>query len=118
MSYIYWNSSIGPVSILVVFFYFETSKATTHEDPTYIVDGIVHYCVANMPGGVARTSTFALNNATLPFVIALAEKGYKKALLEDQHLLAGLNVAGGKITYEAVARDQNLDFTPAHEAIA
>ncbi len=96
---------------------FETSKATTHEDPTYIVDGVVHYCVANMPGGVARTSTFALNNATLPNAIALAEKGYKKALLDDPHLLAGLNVYKGKITYGAVAQDQNLDYTPAADAL-
>jgi len=97
---------------------FETSKATTHAEPTYVVDGIVHYCVANMPGAVARTSTFALNNATLPFAIALADKGYKKALLDDPHLLAGLNVCKGKITYEAVARDQNLDYTPARDALA
>ncbi|MEE8296141.1 MAG: alanine dehydrogenase [Sphingomonadales bacterium] len=96
---------------------FETSKATTHEDPTYIVDGVVHYCVANMPGGVARTSTFALNNATLPFAIALADKGYKKAFGDDPHLLAGLNVYKGKVTYEAVARDQNLDYTPAKKAL-
>ena len=96
---------------------FETSKATTHEDPTYVVDGIVHYCVANMPGGVARTSTFALNNATLGFAIALADKGYKKALKDDKHLLAGLNVCKGKITYEAVARDQDLDYTPAIDAL-
>lgn len=97
---------------------FETSKATTHEDPTYIVDDVVHYCVANMPGGVARTSTFALNNATLPNAIALADKGYKKAFSDDPHLLEGLNVYKGQITYEAVARDQNLDYTPAAKALA
>ena len=97
---------------------FETSKATTHADPTYVVDGIVHYCVANMPGAVARTSTFALNNATLPFATQLADKGYKQALLGDPHLLQGLNVYQGKITYEAVARAQNLDYTPAKQALA
>ena len=91
----------------------ETSKATTHDDPTYVVDDIVHYCVANMPGAVARTSTFALNNATLPFAVALADKGHKQALLDDQHLLAGLNVHEGKITYEAVANDLGHDY---HEA--
>src|SRR5690606_36273318 len=82
---------------------FETSKATTHQNPTYEVDGIIHYCVANMPGGVARTSTFALTNATLPFALQLADKG-TQALLDDPHLLDGLNVHAGKITYEAVSR--------------
>jgi alanine dehydrogenase len=82
---------------------FETSKATTHADPTYIVDDVVHYCVANMPGGVARTSTFALSNATLPFTLALANKGYRQALLDDAHLLKGLNVHAGNVTYKAVA---------------
>ncbi len=96
---------------------FETAKATTHENPTYIVDDVVHYCVANMPGGVARTSTMALNNATLPFALQLANKGWKQALADDSHLLEGLNVCEGKITYEAVARDQNLDYVPAAEAI-
>ena len=96
---------------------FETSKATTHAEPIFKVDDIVHYCVANMPGAVARTSTFALNNATLPFAIALADKGYKKAFGDDSHLLAGLNVYQGKVTYEAVARDQNLDYTPAVKAL-
>ncbi|WP_308909712.1 alanine dehydrogenase [Pseudokordiimonas caeni] len=96
---------------------FATSKATTHENPTYIVDEVVHYCVANMPGGVARTSTLALNNATLPFALALADKGWKKALADDEHLLNGLNIANGKVTYEAVAHDQNLAYTPAREAI-
>jgi len=84
---------------------FETSYPTTFTHPTYIEHGIVHYCVTNMPGGVARTSTFALNNATLPFVLALASKGYQKALLEDPHLMQGLNVYKGHITYEAIARD-------------
>ncbi|HYH37162.1 MAG TPA: alanine dehydrogenase [Azospirillum sp.] len=82
---------------------FETSHATTHSDPTYVVDGVVHYCVANMPGAVARTSTEALNHATLPFALALANKGWKRALAEDPYLLAGLNVHAGKITHPAVA---------------
>jgi alanine dehydrogenase len=82
---------------------FETSKPTTHAAPTYVVDGVVHYCVANMPGAVARTSTFALNNATLPFTIALADKGWKQALADDVHLRNGLNVCLGEVTYEAVA---------------
>ena len=89
---------------------FETSKATTHAEPTYIVDEVVHYCVANMPGGVARTSTFALNNATLGFAITLANKGYKQALLDDGHLRAGLNVYKGKITYKAVADDLGYEY--------
>jgi len=81
----------------------ETSKPTTHGDPTYIVDDVVHYCVANMPGGVPRTSTLALNNATLPFLVKLANKGYQKALGEDKNFLAGLNVCQGLVTYKAVA---------------
>jgi alanine dehydrogenase len=81
----------------------ETARATTHADPTYVVDGVVHYCVANMPGGVPRTSTYALNNATLPFVLALADMGWKQALREDPHLLAGLNVCAGKVTCAEVA---------------
>lgn len=91
---------------------FETSHATTHADPTYTVSGVVHYCVANMPGAVARTSTFALNNATLPFVIALADKGYKKALADDQHLMNGLNVEHGRITCRAVADALGLTYSP------
>ena len=82
---------------------FETSHATTHADPVYVVDGVTHYCVANMPGGVPRTSTFALNNATLPFVLALADKGWKQALADDPHLRNGLNVAFGKVTCQPVA---------------
>jgi alanine dehydrogenase len=82
---------------------FETSRPTTHADPVYVVDGVTHYCVANMPGGVPRTSTFALNNATLPFVLALASKGWKKALADDPHLRDGLNVAAGRITCKPVA---------------
>ncbi|MBI4290626.1 MAG: alanine dehydrogenase [Betaproteobacteria bacterium] len=83
---------------------FETSHPTTHSKPTYIVDGIVHYCVANMPGAVPRTSTHALNNATLPFVLALAEKGWERACKDDRHLAAGLNVQAGRITHPAVAK--------------
>jgi len=82
---------------------FETSRPTTHQEPTYVVDGIVHYCVANMPGGVARTSTMALTNATLPFALELANKGWARALLENPHLMNGLNVCAGKVTYAAVA---------------
>jgi alanine dehydrogenase len=96
---------------------FETSKPTTHAEPTYIVDDIVHYCVANMPGAVPRTSTFALNNATLPFTLALADKGAKLAMLENPHLLEGLNVHRGKVTYEDVARDLGYDYVPAREAL-
>ena len=80
--------------------------------PTYVVDGVVHYCVANMPGAVANTSTFALNNVTLPYVCAIADKGYRRACLDDRHLMAGLNVHRGQITHEAVARDLGLPYTP------
>jgi alanine dehydrogenase len=83
---------------------FETSRPTTHAEPTYEVDGVVHYCVTNMPGAVARTSAFALNNATLPFVKALADKGYEQALKDDEHLARGLNVHNGAITHDAVAK--------------
>lgn len=89
---------------------FETSHATTHEDPVYEVDGVIHYCVANMPGAVARTSTFALNNATLPFVMKLANLGAEKAMAADPHLSSGLNVYRGKITYAAVAEALGLPF--------
>ena len=81
----------------------ETSKPTTHGDPTYIVDDVVHYCVANMPGGVPRTSTLALNKVTLPYLVRLANKGYRKALIEDKNFLAGLNIHRGQVTYKAVA---------------
>lgn len=97
---------------------FETSRVTTHDVPTFVEENIVHYCVANMPGAVPRTSAFALNNATLPFALALADKGYKKALLDDAHLLNGLNVHKGQITYEAVAKDLGYKYVPAKEAIA
>ncbi len=89
---------------------FETSHPTTHEDPVFVVDGVIHYCVANMPGAVARTSAFALNNATLPFTLALANKGVRAALAEDPHLANGLNVCAGAIAHEAVARDLGLPF--------
>ncbi|MPZ11052.1 MAG: alanine dehydrogenase [Kiloniellaceae bacterium] len=96
---------------------FETSRGTTHADPTYVEEDCVHYCVTNMPGAVARTSTFALNNATLPFTLALADKGFRRALAEDPHLKNGLNVAGGKVTYKAVAEAHGLDYAPAEEVI-
>lgn len=88
---------------------FETSRATTHQDPIYDVDGIMHYCVANMPGAVARTSTIALGNATLPFLLALADKGWRKACEDDPHLLAGLNVHAGELTYYAVGKALGID---------
>ena len=97
---------------------FETSKPTTHLEPTYMAEGVVHYCVANMPGAVPKTSTFALNNATLPFVLSLVTKGVKGALLSDGHLLNGLNVHQGMITYEAVARDLGYDYIAATDALA
>jgi alanine dehydrogenase len=92
---------------------FETSKPTTHDEPTFVVDGVIHYCVANMPGAVARTSTLALNNATLPHALALANHGWQAAMRADTHLLAGLNVCQGKVTYEAVAGALGLAYTPA-----
>lgn len=91
---------------------FETSRATTHQDPTYIVDDVVHYCVANMPGAVARTSTLALNNATLPYIVALAEFGWQEAVRRDPHLANGLNVHDGKITNEEVAVALGREYTP------
>ncbi len=101
---------------------FATSKATTHQEPVYIVDDVVHYCVANMPGGVARTSTIALNNATLPFGLAIANKGAKQAMMEDVHLLNGLNVHRGMVTYKAVVdalgEELRLTYTPALDALA
>jgi alanine dehydrogenase len=92
---------------------FETSHATTHADPVYEVDGIIHYCVANMPGAVARTSAFALNNATLPFALKIANLGVENALEEDPHLAAGLNVSNGKIRHKAVAEALDLEYDPA-----
>jgi alanine dehydrogenase len=97
---------------------FETSHATTHAEPTYVVDGVVHYCVANMPGGVPRTSTLALNNATLPFAIAIADKGYRGALLDDPHLRNGLNVYRHKITFRGVAEAHGAEYVDAALALA
>jgi alanine dehydrogenase len=91
---------------------FETSRPTTHSAPSYIEDGVVHYCVTNMPGAVARTSTFALTNATMPFVQALVHKGWRQALHDDPHLADGLNVLGGKITHQAVAEALGLAYEP------
>ncbi len=90
----------------------ETAKATTHADPTYVVDGVVHYCVANMPGAVARTSTAALTNATLPYAVEIANKGWKKAMQENKEIKLGANVIDGQITYKAVAEAFDLDYTP------
>ena len=96
---------------------FETSKATTHAEPIYDVDGIVQYCVANMPGAVARTSTIALGNATMPFMLALAGKGWKQACKDDEHLLNGLNVHAGKLTYAAVGEALGIDYISAEDAL-
>ncbi|MBK1666880.1 alanine dehydrogenase [Rhodovibrio sodomensis] len=96
---------------------FETSRPTTHDAPTYVVDDVVHYCVTNMPGAVARTSTFALTNATMRFVLALADKGVKRALGEDPHLMNGLNVHKGQVTYKAVADNLGYDFVPPQQAL-
>ncbi|TAK73244.1 MAG: alanine dehydrogenase [Gammaproteobacteria bacterium] len=96
---------------------FETSKPTTHENPTFIVDGVVHYCVTNMPGAVPRTSTFALNNATLPFGLLLANLGYREAMRQNPHLMNGLNVCEGKITHQAVAEALHQPYTPAEQMI-
>ena len=97
---------------------FATSHATTHADPTYVVDNVVHYCVANMPGAVPRTSTYALNNVTLPYALALANKGYKQALLDDEHLRNGLNVMHGHVTYKEVADELAYEYKPALELLA
>jgi alanine dehydrogenase len=96
---------------------FETSRPTTHTDPTFIVDNVVHYCVANMPGAVARTSTFALTNATIGHALAIADKGWRRALSNDPHLRAGLNVCEGQVTYKAVARDLGLTYVPAESLL-
>jgi alanine dehydrogenase len=95
----------------------ETSRPTTHDDPTFVVDGVIHYCVTNMPGGVPKTSAQALNNATLPFVLAIADKGWQRALASDPHLLNGLNVWNGKVTCEPVALATRQPYTPAAEAV-
>ena len=97
---------------------FETSRPTSHGDPTYAVEGVIHYCVANMPGAVPRTSTIALNNATLPFVLALAEKGPTRALTSDPNLMSGLNVHRGRVTHRAVAEALRFPFTPPDAALA
>ena len=97
---------------------FETSRPTTHQEPTYIVDGVVHYCVANMPGGVARTSTIALTNATLPYALQLADQGAAAALREDEHLRNGLNVHAGKVTHAAVAQALGYEHVDALVALA
>jgi alanine dehydrogenase len=97
---------------------FKTSRPTTHAEPTYIVDDIVHYCVANMPGAVARTSTFALNNATLPYTLALADKGYRQALSDDPHLRHGLNIHQGKITCAPVGNALGLPWIAPEISLA
>jgi len=96
---------------------FETSRATTHQDPIYDVDGIMHYCVANMPGAVARTSTIALGNATMPFMLALADKGWRKACADDPHLLEGLNVHAGQLTYKAVGEALGIDVVSPQQVL-
>jgi alanine dehydrogenase len=96
----------------------ETSRPTSHADPTYVEEGVIHYCVTNMPGAVARTSTFALNNATLPFAVALADKGYRKALSDDPHLANGLNIIHGRVACEPVARSLEMPHTPLRQALA
>lgn len=96
---------------------FETSHPTTHQDPIYEVDGIVHYCVANIPGAVARSSTFGLTNATLPYVLQLADKGWRKACKDNKELLEGLNVVGGKVVYKGVAEAWNLPYTPVEDVL-
>jgi alanine dehydrogenase len=97
---------------------FETSRPTTHAKPTYVEEGVIHYCVTNMPGAVARTSTFALNNATLPFVIALADKGWRRALKDNPHLSHGLNIDAGRVTHAAVAQDLGYDYVPAEKVLS
>jgi alanine dehydrogenase len=96
---------------------FETSRPTTHDEPTFVVDGIVHYCVANMPGAVARTSTYALNNVTLPHALQIADLGWREALRRDPHLAAGLNVHEGRVTYEAVARELGYEAQPLADVL-
>jgi alanine dehydrogenase len=96
----------------------ETSRPTSHSDPTYVVDGVVHYCVPNMPGAVPRTSTFALNNATLPFVLAIASRGWRDALSADPHLRAGLEIVNGRVVSAPVAEAHGLPRAPAEAALA
>jgi alanine dehydrogenase len=97
---------------------FETSRPTTHDDPTYVVDDVVHYCVANMPGAVSRTSTYALNNVTLPHALRIADLGWREAMRADPHLAQGLNVHAGRVTYSAVAEELGYDVLPLEEALA
>jgi alanine dehydrogenase len=97
---------------------FETSRPTTHDRPTFVLDGIVHYCVSNMPGAVARTSTYALNNATLPRALKIAELGWKEAMRADPNLAAGLNIHAGRVTYPAVARELGYELLPVEEVLA
>ncbi len=96
---------------------FETTHATTHSNPTFYEEGVLHYCVANMPGAVPRTSTFALTNATLPYALDLANKGFEQAIKDDQGLQEGVNTYAGKLTYKAVADSQGLEFTPLSELV-
>jgi alanine dehydrogenase len=96
---------------------FETSKPTSHSNPTYVMEGVVHYCVTNMPGAVARTSTHALENATLPFSLEIANKGYRKALNDNKYLRNGLNVFDGKVTFKAVADSLGYKYVNAEELI-
>jgi alanine dehydrogenase len=96
---------------------FETSKATTHGNPTYVIDGVVHYCVANMPGAVAKTSTLALTNATLPYAVEIANKGWQRAMRENAEIKRGANIVAGQVTYRAVAEAFSLDYTPADTLI-
>jgi alanine dehydrogenase len=97
---------------------FETSHPTTHDNPTFVVDGIVHYCVANMPGAVSRTSTYALNNVTLPHALRIADLGWKEAMRTDPHLAQGLNVYAGHVTYPAVAEELGYELLPLERALA
>ena len=94
---------------------FETSKATTHDDPTYTIDGVIHYCVANMPGAVAKTSTIALTNATLPYAIQIANKGWKKAMQDSKEIRLGANIINGQLTYKAVAQALDRDYSPVEK---
>jgi alanine dehydrogenase len=96
---------------------FETSKATTHSKPIFTVEGVVHYCVANMPGAVPRTSTMALTNATLPYAVQIANKGWKKAMQENQEIAKGANVVNGKVTYKGVAQAFDLSYTPIDDLL-
>jgi alanine dehydrogenase len=96
---------------------FETTRPTTHSNPTFYEEGVLHYCVANMPGAVPRTSTFALTNATLPYALALANKGFEQAIADDPGLKEGVNIYAGKCTYKAVAESQNIEYTPLDDLL-